>query len=130
MQKINSSILKYKTSTTGEFKEFPLAIGKSAYDIAREYGFDGTEEEWVDSLKVETNESFLTMQRTVDETKAKLDTKASTSSLTSHTSNTSIHVPTGGTSGSFLVYSDNGLAWGDGGTGTLPVGAVILWNGG
>lgn len=74
MQKINSSILKYKNPTTEKFEGFPLVVGKSAYDIAKEQGFEGTEEEWVDSLKVETNESFIVLQETVNENNAKLDT--------------------------------------------------------
>ena len=37
------------TGGTGEFG----ADGKSAYEIAKEHGFDGTEEEWLESLKGE-----------------------------------------------------------------------------
>lgn len=51
MQKINSSILKYKNPVTGEFEGFPLAVGKSAYDIACEHGYVGTEEEWIYGLQ-------------------------------------------------------------------------------
>lgn len=34
------------------FDEFQCVPGKSAYEIAVEHGFEGTEEEWLESLKM------------------------------------------------------------------------------
>lgn len=46
MQKLNRSLLKTKNPTTGAFEDFPVVVGKSAYDTAREGGYQGTEEEF------------------------------------------------------------------------------------
>lgn len=42
------------------------ADGKSAYDIARDNGFDGTEKEWIDSLKGKDGVNGETPQRGTD----------------------------------------------------------------
>ncbi len=36
------------------------APGKSAYEIAKKHGFSGTEQEWLESLKAESNLIFAT----------------------------------------------------------------------
>ena len=40
--------------------------GKSAYDIARDNGFDGTESEWLDSLVGKDGENVVTPQKGTD----------------------------------------------------------------
>ena len=42
--------LKIK-NRAGEWVDVPGLTGKSAYEIAKKYGFEGTEEEWLASLK-------------------------------------------------------------------------------
>ena len=42
--------LKYKNPLTGLWEDVPAFQGKSAYQIAVDCGFGGTEEEWLDSL--------------------------------------------------------------------------------
>ena len=49
-----SSFIRVRDKKTGNIIEIPIAkIGKSAYEIALKYGFEGTEEEWIASLKGE-----------------------------------------------------------------------------
>ena len=50
MQKINKGLLKVKNQTTGKFEGFPILVGKSAYDIAVENGFEGSEKEFAAQL--------------------------------------------------------------------------------
>lgn len=46
-----SSFIRVRDKKTGNIVEIPIAkIGKSAYEIALKYGFEGTEEEWLESL--------------------------------------------------------------------------------
>lgn len=58
-----TAILTDLSSTSPEeielqgMNEIPLIKGKSAYEIAVIHGFEGTEEEWLDSLKVEFQRS-------------------------------------------------------------------------
>lgn len=47
--------------------------GKSAYEIAVEYGFEGTEEEWLASLDYETSEEFDSLAEQVLNNKTSVD---------------------------------------------------------
>lgn len=45
------SILKVRNNTTGDLYDIPAIKGPSAYQIAVKYGFVGSEEEWLETLK-------------------------------------------------------------------------------
>lgn len=48
-----SSVLKIKDKN-GNWIDIPAIIGLSAYEVAVKHGYDGTEEEWLESLKGKT----------------------------------------------------------------------------
>lgn len=47
-------IIRIKNKETGQWVETPALRGKTAYEYALEQGFEGTEEEWVESLQGES----------------------------------------------------------------------------
>lgn len=52
-----ATINTYAGTTILNLDDIPLLKGKSAYEIAVMHGFQGTEEEWLDSLKIEFQQS-------------------------------------------------------------------------
>lgn len=50
------AILRIKNQDTGLWEEVSVIQGDSAYDVALRHGFDGTEQEWLDSLKYKLTE--------------------------------------------------------------------------
>lgn len=66
---LNVSSLKINASpvlTQDDLDEIKLADGKSAYEIALEYGFKGTETEWIDSLKGEDGKHGIAGKKGAD----------------------------------------------------------------
>lgn len=51
MKNMNFVSIKYRDPVSGQFREIPGLKGDSAYEIAVENGFVGTEAEWLESLK-------------------------------------------------------------------------------
>ena len=63
--KVKKTLIKIKNQTNGQWEEYFGLQGKSAYEIAIKYGFQGTEEEWnahiatkedVNSIKLECSQ--------------------------------------------------------------------------
>ena len=50
MINVKNNILNIKNPNTGQYESVPAIVGKSAYDIALENGYEGTKEEWVQAM--------------------------------------------------------------------------------
>lgn len=53
------------TNGASETTQFVVSDGKSAYQVALDNGFVGTEEEWLESLKMDANELETIVQQEV-----------------------------------------------------------------
>ena len=65
------AVIKIYNENTGEYDELPVARGESAYEVALRNGFEGTEEEWLNSLKVAIDDSKTTTDTTWSSQKIK-----------------------------------------------------------
>lgn len=50
MRRFNSNIVRVKNSTTGDYEPLAALRGYSSYELAVANGFEGTEEEWMESI--------------------------------------------------------------------------------
>ena len=53
------AIIKIYNESTGEYDELPVARGESSYEIALRNGYEGTEEEWLETLKNKIDDSQI-----------------------------------------------------------------------
>lgn len=65
------AIIKILNEQTGEYEELPVARGESAYEVAVRNGFEGTEEEWLESLKAAIDDSKVSNNTTWSSQKIK-----------------------------------------------------------
>lgn len=65
------AIIKIYNESTGEYDELPVARGESSYEIAVRNGFDGTEEEWLETLKNKIDDSQISTNTTWSSEKIK-----------------------------------------------------------
>ena len=65
------AIIRIYNEGTGEYDELPVARGESAYEVALRNGFEGTEEEWLNSLKAAIDDSKTTTDTTWSSQKIK-----------------------------------------------------------
>ena len=65
------AVIKIYNEKTGEYEKMPIAKGKSAYEVAVENGFTGTEEEWLESLKAAIDDSKVSNNTTWSSQKIK-----------------------------------------------------------
>lgn len=65
------AVIKIYNENTGEYDELPVARGESAYEVAVRNGYEGTEEEWLNSLKVGIDDSTTATDSTWSSQKIK-----------------------------------------------------------
>ena len=65
------AVIKIYNEKTGEYEKMPIAKGESAYEVAVRNGYEGTEEEWLNSLKVAIDDSKTTTDTTWSSQKIK-----------------------------------------------------------
>lgn len=120
----NHLIVTYDDDTTedaGEVQTVQGEDGKSAYEVAVEHGYSGTEEEWLESLKGEPGEEGFSPEITVKESTSERYV------LTIKTKDDEFDTPNlkGGGSGSASRMSDLE----DVQLTSLTTGQILKWNG-
>ena len=75
-KRLNNNVLKIKDKETNTYEGIPSIAGESAYEIAKRYGFEGTEEEWNNKIVEERNTAIAAIVAKGQEVNNEIDTKA------------------------------------------------------
>lgn len=72
MRRFNSSVIRLKNGA-GEYEGMVALRGYNSYELAKQMGFEGTEEEWMESL---IGDGWIGAFQTIDQRCANLEAKA------------------------------------------------------